>query len=332
MPIENKKYKDTVFRMLFNNKLYLLELYNAMNGTNYTNPDDLIITTLSGETFMKMKNDLSFIIDFELNIFEHQSTISPNIPLRDLYYLAANLKELIQHDKLFGPTLVRIPTPRFYVFYNGTTSMEDEVIYRLSDMFKKKVEIPSAELVVTALNINSGHNKELMEACQALKGYSIFVTKVRKYIKEAEDDYNSNHAISLNLMADNKDIMKSLVTTAIEKSIDECIQEDILRDFFTDYRKEIIEVSVNEYSYERHIKAIQDESYNNGHTSGIQDTNELYSWLFDQGRGDDVAKATKDSTYLQKLFEEYEELKPCNSTQPEGKYQGYFELTCDLFD
>jgi hypothetical protein len=266
-----------------------------MNGTNYTNPDDLIITTLSGETFMKMKNDLSFIIDFELNIFEHQSTISPNIPLRDLYYLAANLKELIQHDKLFGPTLVQIPTPRFYVFYNGTTSMEDEVIYRLSDMFKKKVETPSAELVVTALNINSGHNKELMEACQALKGYSIFVTKVRKYIREAEDDYN-------------------------------------LRDFFTDYRKEIIEVSVNEYSYERHIKAIQDESYNNGHTSGIQDTNELYSWLYDQGREDDVVKAIKDSTYLQKLFEEYEELKPCNSTQPKGKYQGYYELTCDLFD
>ncbi len=295
MPIENKKYKDTVFRMLFNNKLYLLELYNAMNGTSYTNPDDLIITTLSGETFMKMKNDLSFIIDFELNIFEHQSTISPNIPLRDLYYLAANLKELIQHDKLFGPTLVQIPTPRFYVFYNGTTSMEDEVIYRLSDMFKKKVETPSAELVVTALNINSGHNKELMEACQALKGYSIFVTKVRKYIKEAEDDYD-------------------------------------LRDFFTDYRKEIIEVSVNEYSYERHIKAIQDESYNNGHTSGIQDTNELYSWLYDQGREDDVVKAIKDSTYLQKLFEEYEELKPRNSTQPKGKYQGYYELTCDLFD
>ncbi len=295
MPIENKKYKDTVFRMLFNNKLYLLELYNAMNGTSYTNPDDLIITTLSGETFMKMKNDLSFIIDFELNIFEHQSTISPNIPLRDLYYLAANLKELIQHDKLFGPSLVQIPTPRFYVFYNGTTSMEDEVIYRLSDMFKKKVESPSAELVVTALNINSGHNKELMEACQALKGYSIFVTKVRKYIKEAEDDYD-------------------------------------LRNFFTDYRKEIIEVSVNEYSYERHIKAIQDESYNNGHTSGIQDTNELYSWLYDQGREDDVVKAIKDSTYLQKLFEEYEELKPRNSTQPEGKYQGYYELTCDLFN
>ena len=181
MPIENQKYKDTVFRMLFNNKIHLLELYNAMNNTHYTNPDDLTITTLSGETFLKMKNDLSFLIEFELNIFEHQSTPCPNIPLRDLYYLAANLKDLIPNEKLYGPTIVNIPAPRFFVFYNGITSMEDKVTYRLSDMFAKKVESPSVELTVTALNINNGHSKELMEACKALKGYSIFVDKVRKY-------------------------------------------------------------------------------------------------------------------------------------------------------
>lgn len=140
--------------------------------------------------------------------------------------------------------------------------------------------------------------------------------------------YEKKNRFNTCIVPDLKDIMKSLVTTAIEKSIDECIQEDILRDFFTDYRKEIIEVSVNEYSYERHIKAIQDESYNNG----VQDTNELYSWLYDQGREDDVVKAIKDSTYLQKLFEEFEEWKSSNSIQSKGKYQGYYELTCDIFD
>ncbi len=138
-----------------------------------------------------------------------------------------------------------------------------------------------------------------------LKGYSIFVTKVRKYIKEAEAEYNSSHAISLNLMADNKDIMKALIATAIEKSIDECILEDILKDFFTDYRKEIIEVGVHEYSYERHIKVIQDESYNNG----IQDTTELFSWLKSNDRQDDILKAIDDSDFLSKLFGEYEDYK-----------------------
>ncbi len=133
MQIENQKYKDTVFRMLFNNKLNLLELYNAINGTNYTNPDDLTITTLNGETFLKVKNDLSFIINLELNIFEHQSTPCPNIPLRNLYYLAATLKEKFPTEKIYSPAMVKIPVPKFIVFYNGTSPMNDKVIYRLSD-------------------------------------------------------------------------------------------------------------------------------------------------------------------------------------------------------
>lgn len=301
MSIENKKYKDTVFRMLFNNKIYLLELYNAINGTHYTNPEDLTITTLSGETFLKMKNDLSFIIEFELNIFEHQSTSCPNIPLRDLYYLSANLKDLIPSEKLYGSTLVRIPAPRFFVFYNGTTSMEDKVTYRLSEMFAKKVEAPSVELTVTALNINNGHNKDLMEACNALKGYSIFVDKVRKYKQEAEAEYDSTHTTPLKLLADKHDIMKKLVENAISKAIDECIKECILIDFFTEYRKEVIEVGVHEYSYERHIQVIQDESYNNG----IQDTNDLYAWLKSQGRESDILNAIDDSDFLSQLFAEY---------------------------
>lgn len=300
MKIENQKYKDTVFRMLFNNKLYLLDLYNAINGTNYTNPDDLIITTLSGETFLKMKNDLSFIINLELNIFEHQSTPCPNIPLRDLYYLAANLKDLYPNEKLYSSSMIQIPAPRFYMFYNGITSMDDKVTYRLSDMFMKKVESPSVELVVTALNINNGHNKELLEACKALKGYSLFVAKVRKYKQIAENDYNSSHSIPLNLMADNKEIMKTLVATAISNAIDECIQEDILIDFFTEYRKEIIEVGKHEYSYERHMQIVQDE----GIIKGIDLINALNSKLAELGRTDDIIRASSDPQYQKDLIRE----------------------------
>ncbi len=333
MPIENKKYKDTVFRMLFNNKIHLLELYNAINGTHYTNPDDLTITTLSGETFLKMKNDLSFIIAFELNIFEDQSTQCPNIPLRDLYYLAANLKDLFPSEKLYGSTVIRIPTPRFFVFYNGITTMEDKVTYRLSDMFAKKVESPSVELTVTALNINSGHNKDLMAACKVLKGYSIFVDKVRKYKHEAEVEYDSTHTTPLKLLADKNDTMNHLVAQAVTKAIDECIRENTLRDFFTEYRKEIIEVGVHEYSYERHVQAIQDESYNNGyntgygngfdngfdngHSGGVTDTNDLYAWLKSQNRQSDILKAIDDSNFLSQLFEEYDEWK---RNQPNGNH------------
>ena len=317
MQIENKKYKDTVFRMLFNNKAHLLELYNAINGTNYTNPDDLTITTLSGETFLKVKNDLSFIINDDLSIFEHQSTPCPNIPLRDLYYLAANLKDLYPTEKLYSPTMIKIPAPKFIMFYNGIVSMADKVTFCLSDMFAKPEKKPSVELKVTALNINAGHNKELMKACKTLKGYSIFVSKVRKYKQEAEAEYNSSHSTPLKLLADKIDIMNKLIKSAVTKAIDECINEDILKDFFTEYRKEINEVGVLEYSYERHMQLVQDESYNNGFNNGIdtgvQNTTDLFSWLKSQARQDDVMKAIDDPVFLSELFAEYEEWKKNNS-------------------
>ncbi|SHH94647.1 hypothetical protein SAMN02745229_01282 [Butyrivibrio fibrisolvens DSM 3071] len=301
MSIENKNYKDTVFRMLFNNKVRLLELYNAINGTSYHNPDDLTITTLNGETFLKMKNDLSFIINFELNLFEHQSTPCPNIPLRDLYYLAANLKEIYPTEKIYSTSMLQIPAPRFFMFYNGTTSMNDKVIYRLSDMFIHHMDSPSVELIVTALNVNNGHNKELMEACEALKGYSLFVEKVRKYKQEAEAEYDSSHSTPLRLLVDNQKVMKKLISKSVSKAIDDCIQEDILQDFFNEYRKEIIEVGVLEYSYERHMQMLQDESYD----AGINNTNALYSWLDSEGRQADIIKAIHDRDFLSKLFEEY---------------------------
>lgn len=305
MQIENKKYKDTVFRMLFNNKVRLLELYNAINGTSYHNPDDLTITTLNGETFLKMKNDLSFIINFELNLFEHQSTPCPNIPLRDLYYLAANLKELYPTEKIYSPTKLKIPTPKFIMFYNGTSLMEDVETYRLSDMFARQVESPAVELIVTALNVNSGHNKELMEACETLKGYSLFVAKVRQYKQEAEKDYDSSHATPLKLLVDSKEVMTGIVSSSVNKAIDECIQEGILKDFFSEYRKEIIEVGVLEYSYERHMQILQDESFD----AGVQNTTALFSWLKSVGRKEDIFKAIDDPEYLSKLFIEYNNKK-----------------------
>ncbi len=329
MAIDNKNYKDTVFRMIFNNKQYLLDLYNAINGTNYNNPEDLTITTLSGETFLKMKNDLSFIINFELNLYEHQSTTCPNIPLRDLYYLSATLKEMIPHEKTFIEQRITIPTPRFYMFYNGITNMEDTVTYRLSEMFSRPVGDPSIELVVTALNVNEGHNKEIMEACNALKGYSIFVSKVRKYNKEAIKEYDLTHKMPLKLLADKRKITKSLVKSAINRAIDECIEEDVLRDFFIENRKEVVEMGAHEYSYEKHLQFEKEDSYNDGFSkgfndgfndgfsdgfsdgvdAGVQNTTELFLWLRNNGRQGDIMIALDDPDFLTTLFTEYNDSK-----------------------
>ena len=116
----NTRYKDTVFRKLFRQKKELLELYNALNGSNYTKEEELeIVTLVDNSLFISMRNDLAFILDFRLHLYEHQSTPSPNMPLRDLFYVADLLQNYVRDLDLYGRGLVKIPAPRFIVFYNG---------------------------------------------------------------------------------------------------------------------------------------------------------------------------------------------------------------------
>ena len=169
----NKNQKDTVFRRIFHNKERLLELYNAINHTNYDNPNDLTIKTLHGKTFLGMRNDLSFIFDDELNLYEHNSTPCPNIALRDLLYIASSYREMYSLKDLYKSSPIKIPAPRFFVFYNGTLQLPDRFEYRLSDMFIKETANPCLELKVTVLNVNEGRNKELMESCKSIRKYYV---------------------------------------------------------------------------------------------------------------------------------------------------------------
>ena len=148
-----------------------------------------------------------------------------------------------------------------------------------------------------------------MEACKTLKGYSIFVSKVRKYKKEAEDDYNRSHPVPLSQLVDKSGITKQLVSQAVNNSIDYCIDQDILKDFFTSYRKEVVEMGVIEYSAEEHIQVIKDESYengfDNGHDSGVVDAAAIFAWLVSLGRADDIQKAADNPDFLKKVTAEY---------------------------
>ena len=116
----NRKYKDTLFRALFSERKHLLPLYNAVNETNYTNEEDLEINTLENVIYLKMKNDISFLFGFSLNLYEHQSSVNPNMPLRDLFYVADLLQKIVKDKNLYSSSLVGIPTPKFVMFYNGT--------------------------------------------------------------------------------------------------------------------------------------------------------------------------------------------------------------------
>lgn len=187
---------------------------------------------------MGMRNDLSFIIDTRLNIYEHQSTDCKNIPLRCLLYVSTLYQQLIDEDKIYGSKMLKIPEPHFVVFYNGTDKLPEKIIYKLSDMYESASNNPELELTVRIININQGMNNALMKSCKNLSGYSTFVAKVR--------EYNDIYALP----------------SAIRMAMDYCIGQDILKDFFTKERKIIYMYSLFEYNQKGHMKVIREEGRN----------------------------------------------------------------------
>lgn len=246
VPAANRNYKDTIFRMIFSDRESLLSLYNAVNKRNYTNPDDLEIVTLENAIYMGMKNDLAFILDMNLYLYEHQSTVNPNIPLRDLLYIAAEYQKLIDRKSLYSSAIQKIPTPGFFVFYNGIEPLEDCCISRLSDAFLHTGAEPALELIVTTLNINEGHNCELMQHCRKLKEYAQYVAKVRKYAEQLP------------------------LEDAVERAVTECIRENILADFLKKNRAEVVAMSIFEYDKVEEEKKLRKAEFEAGVEQGIE--------------------------------------------------------------
>lgn len=245
----NRKYKDRLFRFLFKEKKDLLDLYNAVNGSNYDEPEELEIVTMEDVIFLKMKNDLSFMVADRLNLYEHQSTYSPNMPLRGLIYLARQYEGIIakSQENIYGSKLVKIPTPEFVIFYNGTWEQPDRMALYLSDAFTEGRGSGCLECTATMFNINRGHNQDLMEKCRRLWEYSEFIAEV-----------NDNLAKGYSL--------KRAITTAMSN----CIERGVLTDILLVNKAEVMGMLLTEYDEKKHMKAIRKEGYEDGLEDGIQ--------------------------------------------------------------
>ena len=160
-----RNYKDTLFRMIFRDKNALLSLYNAISEQECNDLGALEIVTLENAIYMNIKNDLAFIIDSSLHLYEHQSTFSPNMPLRNLFYISRELEKLVSRQSLYSSKQVMVPTPRFIVFYNGADTSWEREVKKLSDAFVQRTERPELELYVTMLNINLGKNNDILAKC-----------------------------------------------------------------------------------------------------------------------------------------------------------------------
>ncbi len=180
----NRKVKDSVFRDLFGSperKENALSLYNAINDSSYDDPSQLELTTIEGVIYMGHKNDVSFLLEDELVLWEHQSTFNPNMPLRSLSYFASLYDKYLAKLKLdaYGTRLITLPTPRYFVFYNGTANRPSKETLRLSNAFRNGPG--DLEVMATVLNINEGFNRQIMEACDALRGYAHLVSLIRSF-------------------------------------------------------------------------------------------------------------------------------------------------------
>ena len=248
----NRIYKDRLYKMIFNDKSELLKLYNAINGTHYDDSAMLTITTLDNAIYMTMENDLSFIIDMRLALYEQQSTVNPNLPLRFLMCITDIYSAYTKDMNIYGSKKVQIPLPSFVIFYNGVKSQPDRTEFFLSELFHPTTDQPALELKAVMLNINKGHNQELMNACHTLRDYSEYVARIRTYSAEMP------------------------LTNAVEKAITECIHENILRDFLLKNRAEAKAMSIYEYDEEKTLRMFREEGYEDGERNGkIQATIEM---------------------------------------------------------
>ena len=283
------KFKDNVFCMLYRDKKNLLELYNALNNSAYTNVDDLQVTTLNGGSYMKYKNDASFLLCMSLYMFEQQASKNPNMPLRFLHYVSDVFRELFSNSMLHRRSMIKIPVPHFVTFYNGLEKwIEDEDEIRLSDMYEIPTDNPELELKVRVININK--DVHILNKCKTLRDYMTFVKKVRFKMGVEGDD----------------------VRIAVTEAMNECIDENILVDFFEQHREEVVEVSIYDYD-EEEVRRVLAEEYAQEYAQKV--AKEVSEKAFAEGEQsgrqlnliNQVIKKVKKSKPLETIASELEE-------------------------
>ena len=233
--------------MLLGDKKNALQLYNALNQSAYSDSEMVEIRTLDKGVSLSVRNDAAFVLDSNLSIYEHQSTVCPNMPLRCIIYFSSIIERIIKDYNIYGKSLVRIPTPRFAIFYNGAEEQPEQYDLKLSDAFIHPMEQPELELTCRVYNINHGRNKALLDACPVLKEYMIFIDYVREYHRQQDHD---NLELAINL------------------AIDRCIRENVLKDYLMEKRSGGVKVTQLDDTFDRQIELERADARKEGWAEG----------------------------------------------------------------
>ena len=250
----NTKHKDRLFSFIFGkekNKKWTLELYNAVNHSDYKDPDDIEINTIEDFLYMGMKNDVSFLLHSSLNLYEHQSTYNPNMPVRQLIYIGQLYDKYIKQNSLniYGSSRITIPVPKLVTFYNGTTDADDETDLNLSELFPDRENAESdVALRVRMLNINHGHNKELLEKCRPLFEYSWVVEQIR---------INRRNKLS--------------IEDAVNKALDDMPDDFSIKAYLMEHRSEVNIMCLTEYDEAETMNMFKEEGRREGLELGLKE-------------------------------------------------------------
>ena len=243
----NRNFKSSVFSLMMQDKVKALNVYNVLGNSHFDNPEDVEIITTDGGISLSVRNDASFIIGTDMNFYEHQSTYNPNMPMRSLIYCTDAIDRRIKekNENLYGHKQIKIPTPRFVVFYNGREKRPAVERMYLSSAYMGEKKNPDLELSCTVYNLNAPENKELLEKSEVLYGYTFFVNRV-----------NANKENGMEL------------EQAIDEAIDTCTRENILKDFFGTYKNEVRRIMALDFTFERQIELTKMEYYQDGEKDG----------------------------------------------------------------
>ena len=240
------KIYDSLFISIFGkdserSKRWRLELYNALNSTNYTNPDALELNTLENVIFIKMHNDVSFLIDSQMTLYEHQRTPNKNMPLRGLFYFAQLYNKYLKNidEQITSSTLIKIPNPNYIVFYNGDTSRDEDYELRLSDAFMQEDKSGRFEWTARVLNINKNFNLALQNKCKALYDYIQFTSRINE---------NKKNGMT--------------IEKAVNEAVDWAIEENLLEGFIKEQKAEVIMNLLTEYDEEASIRGWRKDGRN----------------------------------------------------------------------
>ena len=243
----NRQYQDRLFKAIFGreeHKNWLLSLYNALNGSSYTDPSAIEINTIEGIIYVTMKNDISFLIDSQLNLYEQQSSYNPNMPLRGLMYFSQLYQKYIskQRKDIYSSALLKIPTPQFIVIYTGSTELDDVKELKLSDSFEVPDTSGRFEWTATVVNISKGHSRKLLEQCPPLRDYAVYVSRIK-----------GNVAAGMT--------KEDAVNEAMEYSI----EHNLLNGYFLEQKMEVLNMSLTEFDQEEYDR----NRFNDGKEVGI---------------------------------------------------------------